>query len=252
MIKKSWTTPSIADALELDDAKPQLFQSRDLIREYLTKSLVKVPEILRSQQHETFATSAAIEELNMAYKHPLVIAHELQQDAGETTAIESLRKLGSADNSSIIVPQPRKSRDRSERPHLIGKVTANIARTWEQLTSAMDCSSEVSGGEVEEDKQSYILFVRKPFNFETDESEFAVNKIHQHIESEKFYDSIEEYGDDYEEEIDDVDGGADEEDEEACGGEIMAEQIDSLEMRRDAVDYCDDNDGDVIVWSIES
>jgi hypothetical protein len=242
--------PSIAS-----DTRMTPFQSRDLIREYLTKSLVKVPEILKSQHRETFTTSAAtLEELNLAYKHPLVIAEELQHedDAGEVTAIDALRKLSNAtaDNSSIIVPQQRRSRNRAERPHLIGKVTPNIARTWEQLSSAMDGQQSSSAeGAIEEDKQSYILFVRKPFNFERstgDSGEFAVNKIQHAIESEKFYDSIEEYGDDYEEEIDECDC-ADEE-EEACGGEIMADQIDSLEMR----DYSENGGDDVIVWSIES
>ena len=84
----------------------------------------------------------------------------------------------------------------------------------------------------EEEKQSYVLFVRKPFNFQPDEDDFAVNKIHHETGSEKFFDSIE--GDDY----------ADEYDEESCpeGGEEMAAVIDSLEMR------CND----VLLWSIES
>ncbi|KAG5670203.1 hypothetical protein PVAND_000481 [Polypedilum vanderplanki] len=240
----------MTSGLESEEEVKTPFQTRDLIREYLTKSLVKVPEILKSH-HENFATSVtAMEELNLAYKHPLVIAEELQNDAGETTAIESFRKLTNVDNSSIIIPQPRRSRNRSERPHLIGKVTPTIARTWEQLSSAIDNGSVV--GDEEEDKQSYVLFVRKPFNFEQNESnEFAVNKIQHEIESEKFYDSIEEYGDDYEEEIDDVDCADDE--EEACGGEIMADQIDSLELKRNVInDFSDNGDDDVIVWSIES
>lgn len=270
-MKKSWTTSSIVSAVEseAETARKEVteFKSRDLIREYLLKS-VKVPEILKPQrqcQSKTFSTSAEVEtEINLAYKHPLVIAEELQidEDGGET--------LAQFDNSSIIVPHEQqqqchrrhsshrrhhhKSSDHESRPHLIGKVTPNIARTWEQLTSAMDFNDEIEiateadvdvEGEEEEDKQSYILFVRKPFNFhQSDDNDYKIHHQH-HVESEKFYDSIDEYGDDdYEEEIDST-----------IGGEMMAEQIDSLEMRRMTNNNNNNNnvnDDDVIVWSIES
>lgn len=265
MMKKSWTTSSIASAIEQEEASSYTssrpFQSRDLIREYLMKSVVKVPEIFKPQCHitKTFTPSVAeLTEINLAYKHPLVIAEELQNDAGESLAIDSLKKLSSSaatatdNNSSIIVPQYRGRN--FERPHLIGKVTPSIARTWEQLSHAMDGNSSLVRSEEEEDKQSYVLFIRKPFNFNASDSgnEFAVNKIHHHHnESEKFYDSIEEYGDDYEEEIDEVD--VEEDEEEAGGGEMMADKIDSLELRRHRGtinNNCDD--GDIIVWSIES
>lgn len=228
VIKKSWTTPNIKHAVE-NENKFQ-FQSRELIREYMGKT--RVPEILKTPS--TFQTSAMTSEMNLAYKHPLVIEEEMQHDAGETLATDSLPHQ----SRSIIIPQKtllknqKKSSD--DRPHLIGKVTPNIARTWEQLSSAMndvndddddDDYDNMSG--MEEDKQSYVLFVRKPFNFNGDDEEAF--DVHQ-AGSEKFYDSI-EYGDDYEEEQ-----------EECDGRETMAEGVDSLEMR----------ENDVIVWSIES
>lgn len=236
VIKKSWTTSNIAmvgDARNCAD-ETTTFQSRDLIREYLLKT--RVPEILKPQQNRrqsmTFTTSAMTSDMNFAYKHPLVVAEELKNGSGDALAYDTERKLCNvADNSSIIIPKTNRSLKKvphdDRRPHLIGKVTPSIARTWEQLTNAMDQSMESSAED--DDKQSYVLFVRKPFNFQqTDEDHFSVNKI-QHETSEQFYDSI-DIVDDY--------------DEESCieGGEMMADGIDSLEMR------CND----VILWSIES
>lgn len=233
-IKKSWTTANISSEVEGEkwdgSQEMSVFKSRDLIREYLLKT--RVPEILKPQQfrqHSNYDTSIGTSDINLAYKHPLVIAEELKNDAGEQLAV---------DNSSFIVPsakklikRPKKSL-KEERPRLIGKVTPGIAKTWEQITNAMDSSSVESQPE-EEDKQSYVLFVRKPFNFQPSE-DFSVNKI-QHDQSEKFYDSIDQdfqYAESFE-------------DEEAVGvegGEKMAEGLDSLEMRYN----------DVILWSIES
>ena len=84
-----------------------------------------------------------------------------------------------------------------------------------------------------EDKQSYVLFIRKPFNFEGEQDDdFAVNRIQHQVELEKFYDSIDEYGDDYEEDQEDY-----------HERETMADGVpDSLEL----------HENDVTVWSIES
>lgn len=240
-MKKSWTTSNISSAIEHDTSyglkEVQKFQSRDLIREYLLKT--RVPEILKPQQTRpssgAFITSAMTSEMNLAYKHPLVIAEELKNGGGEAMATALQFQLGNlVDNSSIIVPKPIKRQKHVEsnsRPHLIGKVTPSIAKTWEQLTHAMD--SSIESHPVEDDKQSYVLFVRKPFNFEaSDDENFSVNKI-QHEGSENFFDSIDhenQYAEDYEEES------------EPEGGEVMAEELDSLELR------CNE----IILWSIES
>lgn len=239
VMKKSWTTPNIANESDLQNysGETSTFRSRDLIREYMSKT--RVPEILKlseSRRHsESFVTSAMTSEMNIAYKHPLVIAEELKHRHGEMAADDIGRKLfNDVDNSSIIIPketrQPKKILQ-DDRPHLIGKVTQSIAKTWEQLSNAMELS--MNSQTEEDDKQSYVLFVRKPFNFQASEDDhFSVNKIH-HATSEKFFDSIDnstKYVDEY--------------DEESCteGGELMAEGIDSLELR------CND----VILWSIES
>lgn len=242
VMKKSWTTSNIASAVERDTDRyieeAQQFKSRDLIREYLLKT--RVPEILKpwqSRASSPFATSVTPSEMNLAYKHPLVVAEELKNGGGEAMAIDLRSSLANiADNSSIIIPHPirrRKPVDSSSRPHLIGKVTPTIARAWEQLSQAMDSSMESHA--VEDDKQSYVLFVRKPLNFnESDDENFSVKKIQHSEDSEKFFDSIDEdaqYGEDYEEEVSDAEGG-----------EMMAEQLDSLDLR------CDD----IIMWSIES
>lgn len=227
VIKKSWTTSNIAEAIEVDsrmETQPA-FKSRDLIREYLLKT--RVPEILKPLQNRrhSCATFTATSEMNFAYKHPLVIAEELKNGSGEALADDAVRKLcNEVDNSSIIVPKRVNSqRKRSdERPHLIGKVTPSIARTWEQLTSAIEYSMDDSmeSETQEEEKQSYVLFVQKPFSFQTDEDDFAVNKIQHNAESERFFDSIEggDYADDY--------------DDESCpeAGEEMAKHTDSLEI----------------------
>lgn len=243
VMKKSWTTSNIASAVEHDNGgrfveEAQQFKSRDLIREYLLKT--RVPEILKpwhSRASSPFSTSATPSDMNFAYKHPLVVAEELKNGSGDAMAIDLRSSLANiADNSSVIIPHPIK-RQRpvdSSRPHLVGKVTPTIARAWEQLSQAMDSSMESHA--VEDDKQSYVLFVRKPLNFHEsdDEQNFSVNKIQHSEDSEKFFDSIDEdgqYAEDYEEEI-----------SEAEGGEMMAEELDSLDLR------CDD----IILWSIES
>lgn len=241
-MKKSWTTSNISSAVESESSncidETEMFQSRDLIREYLLKT--RVPEILKPQQNRrhstTFTTSAMTSDMNFAYKHPLVIAEELKNGSGEALADDMERKLCNVvDNSSVIVPKTTRTVKKlphdDRRPHLIGKVTPGIAKTWEQLSNAMDQSMESSTGD--DDKQSYVLFVRKPFNFQqAEDNQYAVNKI-QHEPSEQFFDSIDndvDYVDDY----DDESGNE--------GGEMMAEGIDSVEMR------CND----VILWSIES
>lgn len=231
VIKKSWTTASIVSEIEDDTHGPQsqeipVFKSRELIREYLLKT--RVPEILKPFQNRrpTYDTSALTSDINLAYKHPLVIAEELKNDTVEQMAV---------DNSSFIVPIPAHPircprKNSGDRPHLIGKVTPNIAKTWEQITNAME--SSMPSQTEEEDKQSYVLFVRKPFNFQPSE-DFAVNKI-QHEHSEKFYDSIEN---DFQ-----ITESCDDEASVVEGGDVMAEGLDSLEMRYN----------DVILWSIES
>lgn len=223
VIKKSWTTSNISTACE-DETRnwpPEAssFKSRDLIREYLLKT--RVPEILKNRHSPTYDTSAMTSDINFAYKHPLVAAEELKKDGGETLAY---------DNSSIIIPKPIRHPRKGtfvDRPHLIGKVTPGIAKTWEQLSSTLD--SSIDSHAAEDEKQSYVLFVRKPFNFQPSESEFAVNKI-QHDAGEKFFDSIDNDFQ-YAESCDDGSG--------TDGGEA---RLDSLEMR------CND----VILWSIES
>lgn len=242
VMKKSWTTSNIASAVEHDDNdryEAQQFKSRDLIREYLLKT--RVPEILRPSWHSRasspFSASATPSDMNFAYKHPLVVAEELKNGSGEAMAIDLRYSLANiADNSSVIIPNPIK-RPRpvdSSRPHLVGKPSPTIARAWEQLSQAMDSSIESHA--VEDDKQSYVLFVRKPLKFQEsdDEHNFSVNKIHHSEDSEKFFDSIDEdaqYAADYEKEVSDPEGG-----------EMMAEELDSLDLR------CDD----IILWSIES
>lgn len=243
VIKKSWTTCNIPSAVDDDHNADEAsaFQSRDLIREYLLKT--RVPEILKTAQGRhspAYVTSAIPSEVNFAYKHPLVAAEELMHSKGETMADGIGRKLSNVvDNSSIIVPKTIrhvKMSSHDGRPHLVGKVTASIARTWEQLTHAMESSIEGPAEEVEEeeDKQSYTLFVRKPFSFQQSDEVFDVNKI-EHDAGEQFFDSIDH-------ELQFTEDVYDDEDETTEGGEMMAEGLDSLEMR------CND----VILWSIES
>lgn len=221
-----------------------------LIREYLHKTTTIVPEILKSKDNRRHSTPSHI---NFAYKHPIMMAAELNIDAGETLALnddENDRKIFNvADNSSIIIPKSHQQirsttnmKSPGDRPRLIGKVTPSIARTWEQITNAMNLNESISGDsedsrveENDEDKQSYVLFVRKAIDFQQlGNDKFAVNKMHHDIEaSERYFDSIDNDEIHREFEI------------ESCGeeaGEEMAQEIDSLELR------CND----LVMWSIES
>lgn len=160
---------------------------------------------------------------------------------------DSDRKIGNNnyDNSSIIIPRPIRavksimSSSSEERPHLIGRVRPSIARTWEQITNAMDMNlsldTESRVNEHDEDKQSYVLFVRKAIDFQQlDNDKYAVNKMQHTVGgiSEKFFDSIDN-------DADELNG---EEEYEIEAGEEMAQEIDSLELR------CND----LVMWSIES
>lgn len=223
VIKKSWT-PKPAAACESDRSE-EAFQSRGLIREYLLKT--RVPEILKTSQnrrHSAVNTPSAMmtSEINFAYKHPLVAAEELlKTEGGETLAHSTRRKcFNDFGNSSNIIPEPAKLAKKilnNKRPHLIGKVTPDIAKTWEQLSKAMESSIESQSED--EDKQSFVLFLRKPFNFEESDENFVVNKMHN--VGDNFFDSIENLQ--YDDENDESSGQ---------GGEVLPENMDSLEMQR--------------------
>jgi hypothetical protein len=231
-MRKSSTTTNIDDKYS------------GLVREYLHKSRTMiVPEILKSKDNRRHSTPSHI---NFAYKHPMMMAEELKIGGGETLADHKIFNV--VDNSSIIIPQSQQQQIRSvstkspvDRPRLIGKVTPSIARTWEQITNAMNLNELISDSEDsrveenDEDKQSYVLFVRKAIDFQQlGNDKFAVNKMHHDIEaSERYFDSIDN---------DEIHG---EFEIESCGeeaGEEMAQEIDSLELR------CND----LVMWSIES
>lgn len=247
--KNSWTTENCNVTSAAKRQEMSAFQSRDLIREYLLKT--RVPEILKPSQNRSrsplpnFSTYTVPSEMNLAYKHPMVIAEELKKDGGEGMALtetQAVRKhLNIPDNSSLIIPHrmdKQKKKTNDDRPHLIGNFSASIAKTWEQLTGMIehtvnDESSSISDTDTDE-KQSYVLFVRNRFNFQPENENFSVNKAIHDESSEKFYDSIDntnDYEDDVLTSVTEVEAG-----------EGMAEELDSLEMR------CNDVD----IWSIES
>lgn len=219
-----------------------------LVREYLQKSRIEsVPEILKSENNRRYSTPP---DIDFAYKHPIMMAEELKIGCGEAMAedqVDADNKIcNNFDNSSIIVPKPIRPVKASttcseERPHLIGRVRPSIARTWEQITNAMDMNLSLDNesrgdNEPDEDKQSYVLFVRKAIDFQQlDNDKYAVNKMQHGLGiSEKFFDSIDN--------DDEING--EEYEIESCGeaGEVMAQEIDSLELR------CND----LVMWSIES
>lgn len=218
-----------------------------LIREYLQNRTTSVPEIFKSEDNRRHSTPS---DINFAYKHPLVMAEELKNGSGEAMAYDQHdgdKICNVFDNSSIIVPKPIRpiktsSPATSERPHLIGRVRPSIARTWEQITNAMDMNismdTESRGGvENDEDKQSYVLFVRKAIDFQQlDNDKYAVNIMQHEVGlSENFFDSIDNDDEIDREEFEIESGGLE-------AGEGMAHEIDSLELR------CND----LVMWSIES
>lgn len=180
------------------------------------------------------------------------MAEELKNGSGEAMASDHHNGIDDKicnvyDNSSIIVPKPIRPiksslTETTERPHLIGRVRPSIARTWEQITNAMDMNISMDiesrgGVENDEDKQSYVLFVRKAIDFQQlDNDKYAVNKMqHEVALSEKFFDSIDNDDEIDGEEYEIESGGLE-------AGEGMANEIDSLELR------CND----LVMWSIES
>jgi len=241
-----------------DDAVPP-FQSRELICEYLLKTSKPLHQ---QQQYVNRRHSTAAVDMSLAYKHPLVVSEELrygipQYKYDSNSMMSNNNVYVSEENEdedeeeeeaideSIIIPQEKQHMNedhhhhQQQHPHLIGRVTESIAKTWEQLTNGMHNNNKYesnNNSESNEDKQSYVLFVRRPLSFQKSE-DFSVKKIKH--ESGSFFDSIEndDDNDDEEEEIDNELAAT-----EAEAGEMMAEELDSLEMR------CND----AVLWSIES
>lgn len=85
---------------------------------------------------------------------------------------------------------------------LVGKVNPNIVRTWEQLNSVIlrnqnsFTSKSIESNTNSNDKQSFTLFCRKPYNFKELEErleKFPVSKVcYAESGSDDFFDSIDD------------------------------------------------------------
>lgn len=166
-----------------------------------------------------------------------------------------------AKESSFIVPVSKKnafssltsvhhrdeSSDTTSPCHLIGKVNPNLVKTWEQLNSSQHNINKISTSlttSESSDKQSCVLFYRKPFNFTEDndvENKFHVNRVIHSESSGDFYDSIDDqsiientYVVD-----DDIMGSIYHDETVMVGGEGMAECDSLIEKKK-------------ICWSIEN
>lgn len=111
------------------------------------------------------------------------------------------------DEISVIIAQPKLNtfapivigkEQNSEQlsPRLIGKVNPNLVKTWEQLSGNRIKINEKdkSLSSDNSEKQSCVLFYRKPFSFKDDVNteKFHVNKILHSESSGDFYDSIDD------------------------------------------------------------
>lgn len=239
-LRKSLTTPN------LPAASPS---TGNLIREFLMRT--RVPEILKPNP-KSIISLASIEqqnEINLAYKHPLVVEEELVDDFGTTPNAHNKycdAPQISIDNSSIIVAKTRKilASDNHDRPRLIGKINPNILKTWEQLSNNMEddlqnrrvCNHESIGNQDEQEGQhSSVLFVRKPNTFPNPQDVEFNYDVRSSGDCERFYDSIDAFA---------VGGLSDEEITDFlpnAAGDGMA-NIDSLEMKSNSLK----------LWSIES
>lgn len=112
------------------------------------------------------------------------------------------------DEISVIIAQPKlntfnpiiigKEHQNSDVDcRLIGKVNPNLIKTWEQLSGNRIKINEKdkSLSSDNSEKQSCVLFYRKPFSFKDDvkiSEKFHVNKILHSESSGDFYDSIDD------------------------------------------------------------
>lgn len=186
-------------------------QSRDLIREYLTKSRTQPPPIFQTP----IVTSKPLEleilnEVNLAYKHPILLMRGTSTDSEYDTTSDYVPSPDEkTKETSFILPVSKKNafssltsmnqRDESTDAtpcRLIGKVNPNLIKTWEQLNSSQHNIDKTSLATSESsDKQSCVLFYRKPFNFKEDnclENKFHVNRVVHSESSGDFYDSIDD------------------------------------------------------------
>jgi len=115
--------------------------------------------------------------VNLAYRHPSLLLEE------------------SDDEETMIVPSLRQTPDAKENCRLIGKVNPNIVKTWEQIKSALHVGEPESASTCSDDKQSFSLFVQKPYDFDQKGDKFPVRKLVRTSDSEfseDFFDSIDE------------------------------------------------------------
>lgn len=111
------------------------------------------------------------------------------------------------DEISVIIAQPKlntfapivigkEQNSEQSSPRLIGKVNPNLVKTWEQLSGNRIKINEKdkSLSSDNSEKQSCVLFYRKPFSFKDDvkTEKFHVNKILHSESSGDFYDSIDD------------------------------------------------------------
>lgn len=251
-------------------------QSRDLIREYLTKTRNPPPPIFQLPFTSNNTTAALNDEVNMAYKHPILLMDSPDDECdfnnddknNEINLNNILTKdeLKEQQESSFIIPIPKKNafsslislksdRDNNEdeKPmcRLIGKVNPNLIKTWEQLNGNLINNNQNSNKQISltnsesSEKQSCVVFYRKPFTFKddnnclTNDDNFHVNKVLHSESSGDFYDSIDDRSiieNTYV--VDNIIMNSMYHDTEVAGGEGMAE--------------CNSIDNKKICWSIEN
>lgn len=107
------------------------------------------------------------------------------------------------DEISVIIAQPKLNTfapiviGKEDDCRLVGKVNPNLVKTWEQLSGNRIKINEKDKSMSSEnsEKQSCVLFYRKPFSFKDDvktTEKFHVNKILHSESSGDFYDSIDD------------------------------------------------------------
>lgn len=201
-----------------DRTQNQFFTTnRDLIREYLARTCAP-PAIFRPTTPFSAYQNHMLPHrqlVDIAYKHPLLLIEDNDNDDGETDDIKIVEATTTYENET-------KTEENNCPCKLVGNVNPNLIKTWEQLNGFR---SEQSDNH---------MYVEELVDTTTNNKSFIIKKK----TSGHFYDSIDNESLMTQEEEDQMISSICE--EMAAGGEAMAEYLSLIDKK------------EKICWSIDS